>query len=138
MIPCFVISNRLRILAIHLWKMFLIFYQAKPEIHHLFHSPDPRPPRIVAIAFTGLCLCPFLVLVFGVSSFIKTTFIDVYVKSFNPDVSYEWRKKTVSNINLLWNKMRFPKPSKQLLLLRSLKIILSKNILNQHTCFNSL
>ncbi|KAB7503151.1 Dolichyl-diphosphooligosaccharide--protein glycosyltransferase subunit 2 [Armadillidium nasatum] len=37
----------------------------RPEIQHLFRSPDPKPPKIVALAFTILCLSPLLVLFVG-------------------------------------------------------------------------
>ncbi|XP_065843540.1 dolichyl-diphosphooligosaccharide--protein glycosyltransferase subunit 2-like [Oscarella lobularis] len=38
------------------------FFKARPEIHHVFREPEPRPPAIVTSVFVILVLTPILVL----------------------------------------------------------------------------
>eukprot|EP00049_Salpingoeca_infusionum_P018653 m.358182 g.358182 ORF g.358182 m.358182 type:complete len:606 (+) comp18067_c0_seq1:56-1873(+) len=40
-------------------------YDSQPEIQHMFREPDSRPPAIVSLAFTALCLAPLAVLFMG-------------------------------------------------------------------------
>ncbi|XP_068247232.1 dolichyl-diphosphooligosaccharide--protein glycosyltransferase subunit 2 isoform X1 [Palaemon carinicauda] len=37
-------------------------YKARPEIKHLFRTPDPRPSSLVSTTFTVLCILPLLIL----------------------------------------------------------------------------
>ena len=42
-------------------KSILIFqYDAQPEKSHTFREPEPRPPVIISLVFTGLCAVPLL------------------------------------------------------------------------------
>lgn len=38
-----------------------VFYKPRPEIHHVFRQPDPRPPKVISLIFTCLVLCPWLI-----------------------------------------------------------------------------
>lgn len=38
-------------------------YKDKPEINHVFNSPDPRPSSFMSLTFTALCLAPLVVLI---------------------------------------------------------------------------
>jgi len=42
--------------------LYAVSYDVKPEIKHVFRTPEPRPPRILSDAFTILCLLPLLIL----------------------------------------------------------------------------
>ena len=35
-------------------------FEAKPEKSHTFREPEPRPPVIISLVFTGLCAVPLL------------------------------------------------------------------------------
>jgi len=37
-------------------------FKALPEIEHLFAVAEPRPPKLVSLVFSALCLLPFLVM----------------------------------------------------------------------------
>ncbi|XP_071515483.1 dolichyl-diphosphooligosaccharide--protein glycosyltransferase subunit 2 isoform X2 [Panulirus ornatus] len=37
-------------------------YKVRPEIHHLFRSPDPRPSSVMSTTFTILCVLPLILL----------------------------------------------------------------------------
>lgn len=37
-------------------------YSAKPEIIHKFREEEKRPPQVVSLVFSGLCLLPLLIL----------------------------------------------------------------------------
>ncbi|KAK7082082.1 proteasome regulatory particle base subunit, partial [Halocaridina rubra] len=38
-------------------------YKARPEINHVFRTPDPRPASVVSTTFTVLSILPLLLLV---------------------------------------------------------------------------
>ena len=48
------------------WDTFLFLpklklqFEAKPEKSHTFREPEPRPPVIISLVFTGLCAVPLL------------------------------------------------------------------------------
>ncbi|XP_069960672.1 dolichyl-diphosphooligosaccharide--protein glycosyltransferase subunit 2 isoform X1 [Cherax quadricarinatus] len=37
-------------------------YKVRPEIHHVFRSPDPRPSTVMSTTFTVLCILPLFLL----------------------------------------------------------------------------
>ena len=39
---------------------FKLQFEAKPEKSHTFREPEPRPPVIISLVFTGLCAVPLL------------------------------------------------------------------------------
>jgi len=42
--------------------LYTVSYEPKPEIKHVFRTPDPRPPRFLSDAFTLITLSPILIL----------------------------------------------------------------------------
>lgn len=43
--------------------------QVRPEIKHVFRSPDQRPSSVVSSTFTVLCVLPLLLLLIMVNTF---------------------------------------------------------------------
>ncbi|GFN95846.1 dolichyl-diphosphooligosaccharide--protein glycosyltransferase subunit 2 [Plakobranchus ocellatus] len=56
-------------------------YAKKPEIKHKFNEPEKRPPASLSLAFTGLVLAPFLILI------ILWFRIGVNISDFPPTLS---------------------------------------------------
>ena len=56
-------------LQIHQMKVLMPIFSAKvrPEIKHVFRSPDQRPSSVVSRTFTVLCVLPLLILLIVVS-----------------------------------------------------------------------